>query len=105
MFGSTIFPEVYMPVFDELHDRLLVMLNEGNPSIREMAEDIGRSLATTHERLTTLEQEGLIQAPRTKRTARDRKITNLGSEYLTVNGLIQRDLSHVASRPNDPFAN
>lgn len=93
-----------MTVFDEIHDRILLMINEGNPSIREIATEIDRSLATTHERLKSLEQEGLIYAPREQRTARDRKITDLGGEYLIVNGLIHKDLSHAARRPNDPFA-
>lgn len=103
MFGSP-YSEVYMTVFDEIHDRILLMINEGNPSIREIATEIDRSLATTHERLKSLEQEGLIYAPREQRTARDRKITDLGGEYLIVNGLIHKDLSHAARRPNDPFA-
>lgn len=68
---------------------ILKMLYEGNPSIPEMSEKVGKAYATVHKHLQELVEGGLASPPRSKGAARDYHITDKGYKYLKVNGFLR----------------
>jgi predicted transcriptional regulator len=67
---------------------IMKMLYEGNPSIPEMSEKVGKAYATVHKHLGELVEKQLVSPPRQKGAARDYHITEKGYEYLKANGYI-----------------
>lgn len=67
---------------------IMKMLYRDNPTITEIAERVGKSIAYVHGRLTELEDKGMVKPPRKPNAARDRTLTVQGEQYLEVNGYV-----------------
>jgi predicted transcriptional regulator len=62
------------------------------PSIHELREATGKSVAHIHERLEYLEGKGMINPPPKKNMARARTLTEMGKSYLRENGYIPTEV-------------
>lgn len=68
---------------------ILQMLYKERPTIPEMAKAIDRSSGTVYNLLQDLVAVNLVTPPRKKGAARDYKITERGTKYLTENHYIK----------------
>lgn len=67
-------------------DNLMIMYGvHKRETFREMAETIGISIATIHERLQDMVDDGLISPPPRPNLARAYKLTKRGYEMLELN--------------------
>jgi DNA-binding IclR family transcriptional regulator len=70
---------------DSIDERLLQLVND-RASIQEMAEDCNISVGWVHQRLESLQEQGLVEAPPKPNQPRSRKLTSWGNAYLQKAG-------------------
>ncbi|MEE9540206.1 MAG: hypothetical protein V3V85_01785 [Candidatus Thorarchaeota archaeon] len=70
----------------DVYDIKLMLGVRNRDSITEIGEDLSMNIATVHTKLVELQEMGYINPPRKPGAARDRSMTEMGENYLVVNG-------------------
>lgn len=74
--------------FSDIDILIMRCINDGC-SIRETAAQVGRSIATVHGRMVKLEEANMVVPPPARQQHRNRKLTENGVRYLTMEGILK----------------